>query len=508
MTIYFVNEGISTSNSGIEHAEFERARLFRKNNQDFKLLTSAYIPKLHRILPMFALSDHESINLFDYFQQALVVPRHPTRLTDIDFGVDAILEPNENSYHAFVNGHLIGRIRVNNSQEVEQVEYFDGFHNLYKVVTYDSRGFASLVQYYSPDNRIEVELWLSPEGVPMIEKTYTLNRYGNQVESWKVDHLRFRNLQELRLYFYNQINKDRPNMFILDRVDISEWQLLSLNQPAFLAFMLHNHQSSDAQNPDAALLNDSYEWALHNMDKWNCVISSTPQQTHDVKKRWQQSKCFTVPVGIIKDMQLTQTYPKMHERKPHSMLVTARVAMEKGIDRMIKAMAIARKEIPDLTLDVYGYVDASNDNLAMKRITEALDHLDDPNAVTFNGHASDVGRLHETHQVYLIFSYMEGFNLALMEALSAGMVGLTNNVYYGPNELIQDGKNGYIVGYDDINAYAKRMVDLFKDPEQLQTFSDNALQLSQRYSDEHVWQAWTDVLNEFDKWSQIHYPFV
>ena len=63
---------------------------------------------------------------------------------------------------------------------------------------------------------------------------------------------------------------------------------------------------------------------------------------------------------------------------------------------------------------------------------------------------------------------MEGFNLALMEAQSAGMVGITNDVYYGPNELIKDGINGYIVGYTDVEAFAQRMIELCQDEDKLQ----------------------------------------
>ena len=68
MTVYFINEGLGTSNSGIEHAEFDRARLFRRNQVDFKIVTSNYIPNLHSILPLFAISDNESMNMFDYLR--------------------------------------------------------------------------------------------------------------------------------------------------------------------------------------------------------------------------------------------------------------------------------------------------------------------------------------------------------------------------------------------------------------------------------------------------------
>lgn len=503
MTVYFINEGLGTSNSGIEHAEFDRARLFRKNHIPFKLVTSVYIPKLHDILPMFALRDKESVNMFDYFQKATDISRNPIHPNDIDFGVDVEATKNGLIYNATFNGHFMGRITVNPNDEVERVEYFDVVGNLYLVSYYDSRGFLSLNQWYSPDNQIEVETWFDINGIPVIEKFHALNRIGKSTSTWKINNQLFNTIDDVRLYFYNQLNQSGKNMFLMDRANVSEWQLTHLDKPAYNVFMLHNHQSSDAQNPNAPLLNDNYEWTLANIDKWDAVVSATPQQTHDVQSRWgNQSKYFTVPVGVIPELQLNDAHISINQRKKHSMLVTARVATEKGIDKMIEALAIARQTIPDLTIDVYGYVDHGNQDLATKMINQAMHKLDDKNAVTIHPHSKDVHKLHEQYPVYLIFSKMEGFNLALMEAQSAGMVGLTNDVSYGPNELVKDGENGYIVDYNDVSAYAQKMIELFSNDSLLQKLSDGAYQLSHRYSEESVWKDWQKVFDDFDIWSQ------
>ena len=104
----------------------------------------------------------------------------------------------------------------------------------------------------------------------------------------------------------------------------------------------------------------------------------------------------------------------MSKRKHHSMLVTARIAPEKGIDNMIKALRIAQKTIPDLTLDIYGYIDHSNNDATIKAINKAKNALNDPSTVIIHKHAEDVSGLQKQYQLYLIYSRMEGFNLALM----------------------------------------------------------------------------------------------
>lgn len=510
MTVYFVNESINLQNSGIEHAEFDRANLFRQHNVDFKILTSVYLPTLHNTLPHFNIRDSESINLFDYFQNALTYSGTKTRLNDVDFGLDVDLQETKNdlmfdAYAASNSSLLLGRVKTreklkdNDNPQIEHIEFFDMFGNLYKTAYYDIRGFKSLVQYFNPDGRLEAENWLTPKGKIAIIKTYTSIR-NKTISTWRIGNHQFDTLDDVRLYFYNSINKTDYNMFILDRSNVSEWQLTHLDRPAYLAFILHNCHTASATNAEEQLLNDNYEWDLYNLDRFNCVISATPHQTIDVKKRFnnETTKFYTVPVGIISDQTRFSRHIPMNKRKPYSMLVTARIAPEKGIDKMISALKIAQKTIPQLTLDIYGYIDHSNNDATIKAINKEKEKLNNPNTVIIHKHAEDVGKLQNEYQVYLLFSRMEGFNLALMEAQSHGMPAITNDVNYGPTYLVENGKNGIIVPYDDINAYANAMINIFNDSEQLQIYSDQAYLLSDRFSEENVWNAWQNVFTDYN----------
>ena len=184
----------------------------------------------------------------------------------------------------------------------------------------------------------------------------------------------------------------------------------------------------------------------------------------------------------------------MAERKPHSVLVTARVAPEKRIDHIIRAIGIARKTVPDITLDFYGYVDHRDNDAAIKAIDAAIKEFDMADAVHQYDYAEDVGKIQRGAQVYALASIMEGFNLSLMEAQSHGMVGVTYDVNYGPNELVVDNENGYVVPFEGIEEMADRLVKLFSDDQLLQEMSDKAYELSYRYSEGEVWQAWQALL--------------
>ena len=83
-----------------------------------------------------------------------------------------------------------------------------------------------------------------------------------------------------------------------------------------------------------------------------------------------------------------------------------------------------------------------------------------------------------------------------MEAISHGVVGVTYDVNYGPNDIIQDGKNGYVVDFNDWHAIADRMLELFKNPQLMQKMSDGAYESANRYSPDSVWQNWNKLLTD------------
>jgi poly(glycerol-phosphate) alpha-glucosyltransferase len=77
----------------------------------------------------------------------------------------------------------------------------------------------------------------------------------------------------------------------------------------------------------------------------------------------------------------------------------------------------------------------------------------------------------------------------MQEALSHGVPAVSFDYRYGPNELIEDNQNGYLVGYS-ADQLAKKSIALLNDPQKLQTFSDAAYKLSKRYDADTVFQQW------------------
>ena len=81
--LFFLNDGIQENKSGIEHAQIQRLHLFEQDDEPAMIVTRQYSNLLHQITKHAGISDDHFVNMFDYFQQARLVPQTKVTIKDI-----------------------------------------------------------------------------------------------------------------------------------------------------------------------------------------------------------------------------------------------------------------------------------------------------------------------------------------------------------------------------------------------------------------------------------------
>lgn len=507
--IYFINFGMPDHKSGIEHAELKRLKLFKNHNQPAKIIARDWNRELHKTANASGVDDDSLLGMFDYFQNAEHVLAKRVTIEDLDFGLENTRRVEESDKNRFLvtneSGKLVARVNYDKSddKQVLSTELFDEYGNLYRVDHYDSRGFKSLIQWYTPDNHIGNEEWLTPNGRTVIRTFNKFDIHKNLVKTgWWLQEKNgevhtFDTIDELFEHFLNRINEKGRNIFVLDRSLLADGALTRLKRPAYTVMHLHNSQAGDAQDPMHSIVNNNYEYALANIDNYSAVVSATQRQTDDVINRFKpKAKMFTIPVGIVDDETLNAERIPQDKRTFGKVIAVARIAYEKKLDDLVRAIKLVHDEIPKVTLDFYGYADSSNNYGEKRKITELIKKLELEDVVTFKGYTTDIANIENKAQIFGLTSRMEGFNLAIMEALSHGVIGVTYDVNYGPNDIVQNGENGYIVDFGDYKALAEKIIKILKDKKLMQKLSDGAYDSSERYSDANVWKAWKELIDD------------
>ncbi|MCQ0053634.1 glycosyl transferase family 1, partial [Pediococcus acidilactici] len=159
-------------------------------------------------------------------------------------------------------------------------------------------------------------------------------------------------------------------------------------------------------------------------------------------------------------------------------------------------VALVHQVVPEVTLDLYGYADGSNNYEARRLVEEVIEANQLEDVVKLKGYTTDIDKVENNAMMFGLTSRMEGFNLAVMEGIAHGLISFSYDVNYGPNEIVEDGVNGKVVPYGDYEALAQAMIKVLKDPQLAQKYSTGAYDSAERYSDENVWHAWEELLQD------------
>ncbi|MDE6375978.1 MAG: glycosyltransferase, partial [Ligilactobacillus sp.] len=307
------------------------------------------------------------------------------------------------------NGKLVARVNYDKKQakQIISTELFDGHNNLYRVDLYDARGFCSLRQWYTPDNKIGSEEWLTPTGRSVLRTFYKYDLQNKLVKtSWILReknhevHI-FDTIDQLFEHFLNRLNERGNNVFVLDRSLLADGALTRLKRPAYTVMHLHNSQAGDPQDPLHSIVNNNYEYALANLDRYSAVVSATKRQTQDVNARFApKSKLFTIPVGIIADKTLEAPHVPEVKRTFGKVIAVARIAPEKQLTELIKAIALVKEEIPEVTLDIYGYADPSNDYSEKRKVVQTITEFGLTDVVKLKGYTADIAPVLDKAQLF------------------------------------------------------------------------------------------------------------
>ena len=144
--------------------------------------------------------------------------------------------------------------------------------------------------------------------------------------------------------------------------------------------------------------------------------------------------------------------------------IVANLRPIKRIDTLIKALALVGGQYPDAWLVVVGDDDQSRRGGSMlKELLDLATDLGIRERVIFTGRVADPTPYIKRFTVAVLCSESEGFSNSVIEYMQAGRPIVCTDTGGNP-ELVQDGRNGFLVPVGDARALADRLIRLLSDP--------------------------------------------
>jgi glycosyltransferase involved in cell wall biosynthesis len=163
----------------------------------------------------------------------------------------------------------------------------------------------------------------------------------------------------------------------------------------------------------------------------------------------------------------------------------------KGIGFAIQALAIARRQRPDLRLEIAGTGDHRSE---LERLAASLE-LD--RSVVFHGFVSEERKIDLMRGAWAnVFpSPKEGWGITIIEAAACGTPSLASDSP-GLRDSVCHGETGFLVPHGDINALAARMVELADSPSLMTRLGDRARRFAEGLTWERTAHQTEDHLKE------------
>lgn len=221
-------------------------------------------------------------------------------------------------------------------------------------------------------------------------------------------------------------------------------------------------------------------------DRPDAVVCATPDQGEDLKERYGEK----FPVVAIRPVVKKIETPADAVRDRHKIVAVGRLVDVKRLDHVFRALPTVLAAVPDAHLDIWG---SGSDQ---ERLEGIVGELGLQSAVTFCGYTGNPEMVFRTAGCSVLTSRRESFGLAVTESLLQGCPVVSYDVKYGPRTVIRDGVSGFIVPDNDVDALARRIIDVISQPDLQDSMGVEGMKVAELVDRAHFTQAWLELAND------------
>lgn len=211
------------------------------------------------------------------------------------------------------------------------------------------------------------------------------------------------------------------------------------------------------------------------------------------KQFWtNQFPLFYAKIAILhSSINIEKFKPDLSIEKSIDILYVGALRPRKQVDKIIVAFSSIFNENHDICLGIIGegYLEGYLKNMVNK--------LNLTRNVVFYGYQYEVLPYLQKSKIFIMTSQMEGLPVALMEAMSCGLIAIAPNVDNIPTVLI-DGQTGYILEDTNDETIVQKIRHAIINYSKDQSVRNNAREIIiDKYSYSSAIEKWSKILHQF-----------
>ena len=208
------------------------------------------------------------------------------------------------------------------------------------------------------------------------------------------------------------------------------------------------------------------------------------QTRYDKEKYHRLSNTFVINNPLsLKDVILNN-----NNKEEKYVLAVGRLNRQKGFDRLIKAFSYFDHK--DWKLAIIG------EGSERSNLEKLISDLNLEDHISMPGRTQAIEKWYQKSSIFVLSSRTEGFPNVLCEAMAYGCACVSFDCIAGPNEIITDKVDGYLIKNGDINALSAKMDFLINNAEERRRIGKEAMKISDRLNIDSIMSKWDKIIEK------------
>ena len=228
-------------------------------------------------------------------------------------------------------------------------------------------------------------------------------------------------------------------------------------------------------------------WISKKADK-TVVLSPKIAKKYAEEIDTDQNKIISIPNPI--NSEFVKNIP-VYNLDSKKIITVGRLVSGKGYDLLAEIAAKVFAYHRDWQWDVYG------SGPEEKHISELINTKGLDKQLILKGENRDLKSVYPDYSLAVLTSKSEGFPLFLLEARFSGLPLVSFNIQTGPDELIINNVNGFLIEPFNTAEMANRINYLIENAQIRSDFSLNSLKDLDKFKETSVIEQWLSLLHKF-----------
>ncbi len=179
-----------------------------------------------------------------------------------------------------------------------------------------------------------------------------------------------------------------------------------------------------------------------------------------------------------------------YNKKSTKIVTVGRFDYQKGYDYLVQVAKKVLAKRFDWTWEIYG----SGNQDEVDKIRNLINENDLQDKLVIKGLEKNQDLIYGDKGIYVMTSRYEGLPLVLLEAQQYNLPIVSFSCPTGPNEIVEDGVNGYLVECYDTDKLSQKLLELMGDEVLRQSFSEHAKENMDKFDKDKILKQWIELI--------------